>query len=267
MIPAVERPGAARLDRSLPTPLWAQLHADLLRRVEGGEFTRSFPGELALAAAYEVSRNTVREALRRLRADGTVVAGRGHPPRLGRQTEITQPLGALYSLFASVRANGLSATSSVRVLDVRADGVVAAKLGLEESTPLLYLERVRFAGGTPLAVDRVWLPHALAAGLRDADFTETSLYRELDERCGIRLTDGQERIRAVVPTPGERRLLAAPADTAALAIDRLGLAGRTPVEWRHTVVRGDRFSVLASFTAKGYQLDVHSGPKGPGWSH
>ncbi|GAA3007139.1 GntR family transcriptional regulator [Actinokineospora diospyrosa] len=266
MIPAVERPGATRLDRTRSTPLWAQLHADLLRRVEGGEFEHAFPGELALAADYAVSRNTVREALRRLRADGTVVAGRGHPPRLGRQTEITQPLGALYSLFASVRASGLSAYSAVRKLDVRADGVVASKLGLEESTPLLYLERVRFAGEAPLAVDRVWLPYALTAGLREADFTETSLYEELDTRCGIRLTGGQERIRAVVPTPGEQRLLAAPEGTAALAVDRLGLAERNPVEWRHTVVRGDRFSVLARFSAKGYQLDVHSGHNGPDWS-
>jgi GntR family transcriptional regulator len=30
-----------------------------------------------------------------------------------------------------------------------------------------------------------------------------------------------------------------------------------PVEWRHTVVRGDRFSVVAEFSAGiGYRLDV-----------
>ncbi|WP_352231630.1 GntR family transcriptional regulator [Actinokineospora sp. NBRC 105648] len=229
----------------------------MLRRVDSGEFDEAFPGELALAAAYSVSRNTVREALRRLRADGTVVAGRGQPPRLGRATEITQPLGALYSLFASVRESGQQARSLVRVLDARADGVVAVRLGLEESTPLLYLERVRLAGGAPLAVDRVWLPLALAEPLRGADFSETSLYAELDARCGIRLTGGHERIRAVVPTIGERRLLASPEGVAALSIDRLGMAERTPVEWRQTVVRGDRFSVVAGFSARaGYQLDV-----------
>ncbi|PPK66328.1 GntR family transcriptional regulator [Actinokineospora auranticolor] len=252
--------GPGRLDRARSVPLWSQLRADLLRRVDAGEFDDAFPGELALAAEYAVSRNTVREALRRLRADGTVVAGRGQPPRLGRSTEITQPLGALYSLFASVQEAGLTARSVVLVLDRRADGVVATRLGLEESTPLLYLERLRLAGDAPLAVDRVWLPYALAAGLRAADFAETSLYRELDERCGLRLTAGQERIRAVTPTPGERRLLAAPVGTAALAVDRLGLVDGTPVEWRHTVVRGDRFSVVAEFSARaGYQLGVHSG--------
>lgn len=251
----------AGLDRKSHTPLWSQLHADLLRRVGLGEFDDAFPGELALAAEYEVSRNTVREALRRLRADGVVVAGRGQQPRIGKATGIAQPLGALYSLFASVRASGMDQRSTVRILDVRADALVAVRLGLEESTPLLYLERLRLAGGEPLAVDRVWLPYSVAAALRTVDFTHTSLYDELDTRCGVRLTGGQEHIRAVVPTPAEQRLLEIPPGVAALAIDRTGTADGQPVEWRHTLVRGDRFSVVADFSARsGYQLlDVRAG--------
>ena len=43
---------------------------------------------------------------------------------------------------------------------------------------------------------------------------------------------------------------------AAFAIDRIGLAGERPVEWRHTLVRADRFSVTARFSARdGYRMD------------
>ncbi|HVK24184.1 MAG TPA: GntR family transcriptional regulator [Actinokineospora sp.] len=252
--------GISVLDRRSHTPLWAQLHADLLRRVGAGHFDDAFPGELALAAEYQVSRNTVREALRRLRADGLVVAGRGQPPRLGKPTEITQPIGALYSLFASVRALGMDQHSVVRTLDIRADGVIAVRLGLEESTPLLYLERLRLADDEPLAVDRVWLPKSRAAPLLGVDFADTSLYQELDARCGVRLTGGHEQIRAVIPTAAERRLLDIPAGVAAFSIDRLGTADGTAMEWRNTLVRGDRFSVVADFSARaGYQLDVRAG--------
>jgi GntR family transcriptional regulator len=46
----------------------------------------------------------------------------------------------------------------------------------------------------------------------------------------------------------------------ALAIDRLGFAGTRPIEWRHTLIRGDRFSLAADFSARtGYQL--HLGPR------
>ena len=259
------RPGSQRaagpqpLDRGSPLPLWAQLRDDLRRRLTAGAFDDSFPGELDLVGEYQVSRHTVRAALRQLRADGTIVAERGRRPRLAGQEPITQPLGALYSLFASVEAAGLRQASVVRARDLRADGVIADRLGLEASTPLFRLERLRLAGGEPLALDTVWLPADIAAPLLEADFTHTGLYDELATRAGVRLQGGREHIRAVMPTPAEQRLLEIPPAAAALAIDRLGHAGGRPVEWRHTLIRGDRFSLVAEFSARtGYQLSLGS---------
>lgn len=245
------------LDRSSPLPLWAQLRLELRRRAAAGEFATAFPGELALVQDYGVSRHTVREALRALRAEGTVVAGRGRAPRLATPVEIEQPLGSLYSLFNSVEQAGLAQRSVVRGLDVRADGVVAARLGLEESTPLLYLERLRLAGEEALALDRAWLPASLGAALLDADFTRTSLYAELAARAGVRLTGGREWIGAAVPSPAEQALLGLETGVALLAVDRLGCAGGRPVEWRHTIVRADRFWLSATFSGReGYRLDA-----------
>ena len=167
MTARVEPLGAHQLDRRGATPLWVQLLADLRRRLGAGEFSATFPGELALVAEYRVSRHTVREALRRLREEGLVVAERGRPPRLASPTEIAQPLGTPYSLFQSVEATGRVQRNVVRTLDVRADGVVAARLGLEESTPLVHLERLRFSDEEPLAIDRVWMPERLAAPLKN----------------------------------------------------------------------------------------------------
>jgi GntR family transcriptional regulator len=246
-----------QLDRTSPLPLWAQLRADLRRRLAEGAFGDAFPGELALVAEYEVSRQTVRSALRELRADGIVVAERGRRPRLAGQTTITQPIGALYSLFASVESAGLRQTSVVRSRDLRADGVIAGRLGLEASTPLFRLERLRLAADEPLALDTVWLPAQIATPLLEADFTHTALYEELADRTGIRLDGGHEHIRAVVPTRAQQRLLGIAPSTGALAIDRLGHAGGKPVEWRHTLIRGDRFFLLAEFSPRtGYQLNL-----------
>lgn len=231
------------VDRESPLPLWSQVQRDVERRLRNGEFVDSFPGEMALVTQYAVSRHTVREALRRLRESGLVEAGRGRSPKVV-DSEISQPQGALYSLFASVQASGHRQRSIVRALDARADGTVAARLGLEESTPLIYLERIRFSDDEPIAMDRVWLPARIAAPLLDADFSSTSLYGELAERCGVRLTGGREHVRAVVPTSAERLLLAIPDNVAALAIDRTGEVRGQPVEWRQTIVRGDRFSLV-----------------------
>jgi len=236
-------------------PLWAQLRADLLRRLETGAFDADFPGEMALVADYGVSRHTVRSALRELRADGVVLAERGRRPRLAGPTAIRQPVGVLYSLFASVESAGLRQTSVIRARDISADGVIADRLGLEASTPLFRLERLRLAGEEPLALDTAWLPADIGAPLLDADFTHTALYDELAARTGVRIDGGREHIRGVVPTRAQQRLLGISPSTGALAISRLGCAAGRPVEWRHTLIRGDRFSLLAEFSARtGYRL-------------
>ncbi len=241
---------ARALDRSDRAPLWRQLQDDLVTRLRSGEFTTGFPGELTLVNDYGVSRHTVRQALHQLRADGLVIAERGRQPRVTPTADVEQPLDTLYSLFASVEAAGLEQRSLVRVLDLRADGVIADQLDLEGSTPLLHLERLRLAGGDPLAIDRVWLPADLAAPLLTADFTHTSLYAVLAERTGVRLDHSRETIKAVVPTAAERALLGCGPDVACLSIHRLGRARGRAVEWRHTMVRGDRYAVTAESTTR-----------------
>ena len=246
---------AGRLDRADTLPLWQQLRQELLIRLQAGEFATQFPGELSLVDEYGVSRHTVRQALRQLRADGVIVAERGRQPRVAPAQEIAQPMGALYSLFASVEAAGLRQHSVVRTFDTRADALVAERLDLEGSTPLIYLDRLRLAGDEPLAMDRVWLPASLATPLLSADFSHTSLYAELSERTGLRLDHGQEEVRAVIPTSAERTQLRCPAGVAAFSINRLSYARGKPVEWRHTLVRGDRFALTATFAAgTGYRI-------------
>lgn len=258
VLPAGDRAGgrAGRLDRSSALPLWAQLQADLRRRIDIGEFADApFPGETRLALDYAVSRQTVRQALRQLRSDGVLVTERGRPPRLAADVTIDQPLGALYSLYASVEAAGLPQRSVVRALDIRRDPAAAGRLGLTRDADLLYLERLRLAGNEPLAVDSAWLPADLGRPLLDADFTHTALYIELAARCGIRLTGGQEQLRAIIPTAEQRHLLGIDEHTAALAVHRLGCLHGRPAELRHTVIRGDHFIVTAQFsTSTGYQF-------------
>jgi GntR family transcriptional regulator len=251
---------SSAIDRAAALPLWAQVHADLRRRLNDEQFTVGFPGELALVEAYDVSRHTVREALRRLRDEGVVIAGRGRRPRIASGTRrITQPLGALYSLFATVEAEGLEQRSIVRALDIRRDPEIAAQLSLPEQAELFYLERVRLAADEPLALDRVWLPAALARPLLSVDFGHTAVYRELERRCGLRLGGGEETIHAVLPTPAERSLLEIDDEIAAFAIERRTRGPNGPAEYRRTLVRGDRFAVAVQFsTGNGYRLSLAS---------
>ncbi len=235
------------LDRSSPMPLWAQLRDRLGARLAAGDFAEVFPTEVELAGVYGVSRQTVREALRGLRAAGLVRAERGRGSRMVDCGPIAAPVGALYSLFRAVEAAGRASRSVVRVLEQRRDPAAAARLEVDASTPLVYLERLRLADDEPLAFDRLWMPAELAAPLLSVDFTRAAFYDELARHCRLRLAQGGELIHAEVPSASQRRLLGVDTRTAVLRIERLATWRTRPAEWRVTLVRGDRFGLSAAW--------------------
>jgi GntR family transcriptional regulator len=237
-------------DRANPLPLWAQVLADLRRRLTAGEFDDAFPPERELIEEYGVSRHTVRDAIRRLHQAGVINRERGRGTFL-RQATIEQPTGALYSLFQSIESQGFTQHSLVLALDVVNDTEAATHLGLAPTAKLVHLSRVRHADGVPIAVDELWLPHTIARPLLGVDFTHTALYAELEARCGLRPGGGWERVHPVVPAAHERALLRLPARQAAFLVERYTEAKGAALEWRRTIIRGDQYSFLTTWSSTG----------------
>lgn len=236
-----------KLDRESPMPLWAQLETELRRRLDDGEFSDGFPTDAQLVKRYEVSRHTVREAIRHLNKTGVLHRQRGRGTVVNH-TEFEQPLGGLYSLFRSIESAGVTQNSEVLELAVVTNPEAASRLELSEDSELVFLERIRNAGGAPLAVDRAWLPLDLARPLLDADFSHTALYDELERACGVRPNRGWERLRPVLPSFADRERLQLKRNDAAFFLERLGRHDDEIIEWRTTTIRGDRYRFVADWS-------------------
>jgi GntR family transcriptional regulator len=248
-------PMAPRIDRRSPVPLWAQVLEDLRGQVASGAIVGRFPTDAELMERYGVSRHTVRDAVNRLLQEGLLDRQRGRGTFV-RSTAIEQPLGALYSLFRSIEDQGFEQRSVVRALERRTDAEAAAVLGLGARSALVFLERLRLADDEPVALDCSWLPADVAGPLLGVDFERTSLYQQLAARCGVSPTRGSERIRPELPTPEQRRVLEVAARQPVFAIERVAFAGDRPLEWRHSVVRGDRYAFIARWEGRD---EVHGG--------
>lgn len=235
-----------RPDRSSPLPLWAQVSADIRRRVAEGAFEEGFPGEIALTEQYAVSRHTVREALRVLRDEGLLRSERGRGTTIEAES-YSQNLGTLYSLFRTIEGQGTHQRSEVRRLGTTVNPSVASNLQIAPNDDLVVLERVRYAGDEPLAVDTAWLPKDIAAPLLDVDFTSGGLYDALTRTCGVRPDAGHEQVAAQTAPSHIAELLQLPSHVAVLYIERTAMANAVPVEWRETYIRGDRFSFEAEW--------------------
>lgn len=231
-------------------PLWAQLEHDLQNRLEAGDFDASFPTDLELTESYEVSRHTVREAVRHLNKTGLLKRERGRGTVVNR-TEFEQSLGTLYSLFESIESAGVEQTSETLRCELVTDPIAASQLGLGETAELVLIERLRLAGGSPLAVDRAWLPKSIAAPLLAVDWTRTALYEELANADAPVPNQGWERLTPIVPAPADRTRLGLRKTDAAFFLERLGSRDGQSVEWRTTIIRGDRYRFVTNWSAGG----------------
>ncbi|MEU3447427.1 GntR family transcriptional regulator [Streptomyces thermolilacinus] len=204
---------------------------------EGG----TLPTERDLAVRYEVSRETVRQALRELllegrlrrRGRGTVVAG----PKL------EQPL-ALASYTEGVRRQGRTPGRRLVTLErFAAPAPLATDLGLAQGEDVWHMERVLLADDERIGLESTYVAVARAPRL-DVEFDpDSSFYAYLRDRLGAGFGDADERIETVLATPREALLVGTPPALPMLLLHRLSRdAEGRPLERVRSLYRGDRFS-------------------------
>lgn len=236
------------LDATSSQPLYRQVQRGLReaidRRLLGPD--DALPGERDLAEDLSVSRITVRKALAGLVADGLVMRRQGSGNFVAGRVE--KNFAALTSFSEDMRARGRVPHS---VLLKRAAGTVtpeeALALGLSPGTAVLRFHRLRYADDAPMAIEYATVvASALPEGL---DSVGDSLYEAL-ESAGHRPVRALQRLRAVLLTAPQAKLLHAKANDAGLLVERIGLLrdGR-PIEMSHSFYRGDTYDVVAELSA------------------
>ncbi|NJP53645.1 GntR family transcriptional regulator [Streptomyces sp. SBST2-5] len=226
-------------------PKYYRIKQRLLRMTEARLPGTAMPAERLLAAEFRTSRTTLRKALQELVSEGRLdrIQGKGTfiaRPKVYRTLQLT-------SYTEDMRAQGLSPSSQVLDIGhVPADDQLAALLEVEPGAKVLRIERLRMAGGEPMAIETTHLSDARFPGLRRNLSRHTSLYTTLAEVYGVRLAEADETIETCPATPREAALLSTDVGLPMLLLSRHSrdCAG-TPVEWVHSVYRGSRYRFTA----------------------
>ncbi|MFZ1286664.1 MAG: GntR family transcriptional regulator, partial [Candidatus Phosphoribacter sp.] len=171
-----------------------------------------FENELALADRLDLSRPTVRRAIAELVARGLLVRRRGVGTVVA--SEVIHRRDELTSLYEELERKGRKPSTRVLTIDRQAvDPHAAAALGVPPDTPLFFVQRLRLAGSTPIALMHNWLPPQFN-DISTEQLTKGSLYAVLRAR-GIRPVVAHQSIGARRPRGAERK--------------RLGLSPRDPL--------------------------------------
>lgn len=207
------------------------------------------PSERELMARYGVSRMTIREALTRLADEGLVYRKQGAGTFVADPETITKSL-SLTSFSEDIRARRMVPGSRLVTAEhIEADAQVAHDLALSPGMPVVHLERVRTADGSPMCLENVWLPADLVGTTLD-EGEMASLYEHL-EAAGAGPERADQAIRATVVNPQEAKLLDVAAHSPALLVTRVTYdgAGRA-VERARSVYRADRYDFQLTVTRR-----------------
>lgn len=242
------------MDRRLVAPLYVQLESALLSYIaqRGLRAGDRLPTESEIAEKYGVSRQTIRQALTRLVADGYVerVQGKGSfvaKPRPSHQSLLT-------SFTQNMRTQGYNPQRKLmRSCLVEAPPEPRVLPGMSDG-PFQFIARLLLVDGCPLAIAETWLPIECLSGRTDLFTTEvierSSLYELLQgPDIGLRLARGVETVRGALATSEQARQLEVAADSPTLVVRRVSYTpSERPVEWTVMTFAADRYEYTVDLT-------------------
>lgn len=195
---------AAKTDKASKTPRYLQLARILREAILAGDFAdgAQFPTETVLCKQFDVSRFTVREALRRLEAEGLIQRKRGSgttvQPPAARGGALHQPLSNVGEILQYARGSAVVYRPAGEG-PLPAD--IAEQLASDTSGNWTAFSGVRQQdfGAPPIAATTAYFPERLgdAIGALDLNASSKTLFRQVEELTGVSTARVTQDIQAI----------------------------------------------------------------------
>jgi GntR family transcriptional regulator len=232
------------VDHGSPVPFYAQLSGYIEQKVRSYKWVAGqlLPSEQELCAIAGVSRTVVRQAINELERKGLVTKQSGKRSSIAfpiYQGSLMQNLSGFYE---DAMATGQHPTTKVLGLRViPATQEIGEALQIEEGSPVIELNRLRFLDGEPEVLVMTYLPQSMCPDLVNEELASQSLYRLLTQKYGLHITQGIRTMKAIALDRKSARLLGVRTGSPALLMKSRGqLADGRPLEYFIALHRGDR---------------------------
>ncbi|BCF95100.1 GntR family transcriptional regulator [Paraburkholderia largidicola] len=227
-----------------PIPLYQQIKEKLRSGILDGTYGPHcrMPSESELQEMFDVSRITIRQALGDLQKEGLIfkVHGKGS---FVSQPKASQNITSLQGFAEAMSSEGHEISNRVVSFEfVPASTQVAAKLELDEGTPVAEIHRVRLLNRKPTSYEITFVPEPLGKRLQRADLITRDIFLILENDCGIALGSADLAIDATAATPAIALALEARKGAPLLQVERLTYdAAKRPIDFEYLYFKSGTF--------------------------
>lgn len=234
---------AIELDKASFVPLYYQL-ADLLREhildnaLKAGE---AMPSEYDLMRQYQISRGTVREAMRILNHEGLIERRKGvgtfvNAPKIEHET------GKVMGFSRVMQMSGKRPSAQVlEFRELKAPAFLQEKLQISPNEKVALLKRLRYGDDEALLLEHSYFRMDVATSLQGEDLC-SSVYNILREKYHFQLHRAENTIEAQLAEADEAELLGIEIGDPVLLLKRLVYFQNDdlPFEYAEDIYRADR---------------------------
>lgn len=182
-------------------PLYRRLLHVLKQEIVAGVYPvgSQLPTEEALCQRFSVSRHTVREALRQLRADGLVVSRRGAGTTVARPGSPPRYVHGVNSIEELVVYAKETRYETDSIQHVTCDAKLAERLGCHKGDRWLRIEGLRYAPGekAPMCWTEVYVRARFAGVARMLARRSGPIYAWIEDMYGEQIVEIEQALRAL----------------------------------------------------------------------
>ena len=234
------------IDRNRPIPLYLQMKMVLKEQIHQGilQPDSRLASERELCDTYDVSRTTVRQALRELELEGLIktVPGRGTfiaapDDDVHLDVEVT-----IEGFSSDMRRHGLNPSSVLLDVSLMSapSKMIQEIMGLSKKSSVVSIKRLRMINNKPLALHYVYLNHQFCPDILHHNLAEVSLFNLLKDEYDLVIAEADEYAYAAMANEEEADLLDLSSPAAVLRTERITrLDNGAVIEYAEATYCGD----------------------------
>ncbi|KLG18335.1 transcriptional regulator [Enterobacter roggenkampii] len=182
-------------------PMYRQIADALREKISAGELKPgdALPTESSLQEAFNVSRVTVRQALKLLTEEQIVESIQGSGTYV-KEERVNYDIYQLTGFYEKLADRNVDTHSEVSIFEVlKADAKLAEKLNLSHDDKVWHVKRVRFIKQKPVNLEETWMPLALFPDLT-WEVMENSKYRYVEQIKKLVIDRSEQELVPIMPS-------------------------------------------------------------------